>query len=100
MPNIASARKRLRQSLKRRERNRAVKNELKTEIRKVRETAEAGKLQDAEAQFRVAVAKIDRAASKRIIHPNRAARLKSRLVVRLKAAKGPKKNAAGANSAS
>ena len=96
MPNIASARKRLRQSLKRRERNRAVKNELKTEIRKVRETAEAGKLQDAETQFRVAVAKIDRAASKRVIHPNRAARLKSRLVVRLKAAKGPKKNAAGA----
>ena len=91
MPNIASARKRLRQSLKRRERNRAVKNELKTEIRKVRETAEAGKMQDAEAQFRVAVAKIDRAAGKRIIHPNRAARLKSRLVARLKAAKTKKK---------
>ncbi len=96
MPNIASARKRLRQSLKRRERNRAIKNELKTEIRKVRETAAAGKSQDAEAMFRVAVAKIDRAASKRIIHPNRAARLKSRLVVRLKAAKGTKKKAAGA----
>ena len=91
MPNIASARKRLRQSLKRRERNRAVKNELRTEIRKVRETAASGKPQDAEAQFRVAVAKIDRAAGKRIIHPNRAARLKSRLVVRLKAAKSKKK---------
>ena len=87
MPNIASARKRLRQKLKRRERNRAVKNELRTEIRKVRETAANGKPQDAETQFRVAVAKIDRAAGKRIIHPNRAARLKSRLSSHLKSLK-------------
>lgn len=91
MPNIASARKRLRQSLKRRERNRAVKHELKTEIRKVRETAAAGKVAEAEAEFRLAAAKIDRAAGKRIIHPNRAARLKSRMVARLKAAKKTKK---------
>ena len=87
MPNIASARKRHRQNIKRRARNRAVKSELKTEIRDVHEMAAAGKLPKAETEFRVAVAKLDRAAAKRIIHPNRAARLKSRLSAHLKAAK-------------
>jgi small subunit ribosomal protein S20 len=87
MPNIASAAKRHRQNLKRRTKNRAVKSELKTEIRQVREAATAGKLDQAEADFRLAVAKIDRAAGKRIIHPNRAARIKSRLSASLKAAK-------------
>jgi small subunit ribosomal protein S20 len=87
MPNIASAAKRHRQSLKRRAKNRAVKSELRTEIRQVREAATAGKVEEAEADFRVAVAKLDRAAGKRIIHPNRAARLKSRLSASLKAAK-------------
>jgi small subunit ribosomal protein S20 len=87
MPNIASARKRHRQNLKRNARNRSTKAELKTEIRKVRETAAAGKVSDAETEFRVAVAKLDRAAAKRIIHPNRAARLKSRLSSHLKSLK-------------
>jgi small subunit ribosomal protein S20 len=87
MPNIASAAKRHRQSLKRRTKNRAVKSELKTEIRQVREAVSAGKVDQAEADFRLAVAKIDRAAGKRIIHPNRAARIKSRLSASLKAAK-------------
>ena len=87
MPNIASAAKRHRQSLKRRAKNRAVKHELKTEVRQVREAATGGKLDEAEAAFRIAAAKLDRAAVKRIIHPNRAARLKSRLSASLKAAK-------------
>jgi small subunit ribosomal protein S20 len=87
MPNIASARKRHRQNLKRNARNRSAKSELKTEIRQVREAATAGKIDQAETDFRVAVAKLDRAAAKRIIHPNRAARLKSRMSAHLKAAK-------------
>jgi small subunit ribosomal protein S20 len=87
MPNIASARKRHRQNLKRREVNRATKSELKTEIRKVHETAAAGKATEAETEFRVAVSKLDLAAAKRIIHPNRAARLKSRLSAHLKSMK-------------
>jgi small subunit ribosomal protein S20 len=73
MPNIASARKRLRQNIKRRAKNRSVKSELRTEIRQVREAADGGKLDHAEAE--------------RIIHPNRAARLKSRLSAHLKTAK-------------
>ena len=87
MPNIASARKRHRQSLKRRTKNRAVKGELKTEIRDVLKMTAAGKLKEADEEFRVAVSKLDRAAAKRIIHPNRAARLKSRLSAHLKSAK-------------
>jgi small subunit ribosomal protein S20 len=88
MPNIASAKKRLRQSIKRRTKNRAVKAELRTEIRKVREAAAAGNVAEAETELRVAMAKLDRAAVKRIIHPNRAARLKSRLSAKIKTAKG------------
>ena len=87
MPNIASAKKRLRQSIKRRARNRSVKSELRTEVRKVREAAAAGNVDQADAQMRVAMAKLDRAAVKRIIHPNRAARIKSRLSARVKSAK-------------
>jgi small subunit ribosomal protein S20 len=87
MPNIASAKKRLRQSIKRNARNRSTKSELRTEIRKVRESATGGKLDDAEKEFRVAVEKLDRAAAKNIIHKNKAARLKSRLSAHLKAAK-------------
>jgi small subunit ribosomal protein S20 len=87
MPNISSAKKRFRQSVKRNTRNRSVKAELKTEIRKVKESATGGKLDNAAAEFRVAVEKLDRAAAKRIIHPNKAARLKSRLSAHLKNAK-------------
>ncbi|HEY2880783.1 MAG TPA: 30S ribosomal protein S20, partial [Pirellulales bacterium] len=75
MPNIAGARKRLRQNLKKRSINRSRKAELKTEIKSVRALAESGKTDEAATEFRTAVAKLDRAAAKRIIHPNHAARL-------------------------
>jgi small subunit ribosomal protein S20 len=90
MPNIASAKKRLRQSLVRRTRNRATKSELKTRIRKVLELVKAGDAGKTEAEFRTTVKKLDQAAAARIIHPNRASRLKSRISARLKAAKGKK----------
>jgi small subunit ribosomal protein S20 len=90
MPNIASAKKRLRQSLVRRTRNRAAKSELKTRIRKVLALAKDGDHEKSEAEFRTTVKKLDKAAAARIIHPNRASRLKSRISARLKAAKGKK----------
>jgi small subunit ribosomal protein S20 len=90
MPNISSAKKRLRQSLARRTRNRATKSELKTRIRKVLELAKAGDAEKTETEYRTTVKKLDQAAAARIIHPNRASRLKSRISVRLKAAKGKK----------
>ncbi|MCS7303539.1 MAG: 30S ribosomal protein S20 [Thermoguttaceae bacterium] len=88
MPHTKSAKKRLRQNLKRRARNRAVKSALKTQIRKVREAIQAGDLSKAEAEFRLAAKKADQAAAKRIIHPNKAARIKSRLAAKIRALKG------------
>ncbi len=86
MPNTKSAKKRLRQSLERRERNRAVKSLLRTQTRKVREASQAGDLEKALAEFRVACKRLDQAAAKGVIHANAASRRKSRLSARVKAA--------------
>ncbi len=89
MPNINSAKKRLRQSLVRRARNRATKSELKTRIRKVLELIKAGKMEECETAFRLTIKKLDKAAAAKVIHANRADRVKSRLSHRLKLAKHP-----------
>ena len=87
MPNIKSAKKRLRQNIARRTQNRAVKSELRTLCRRVREAVAAKDLARAEEDFRLAVKKLDRAGDDRVIHPNAAARLKSRLSARVKTLK-------------
>ena len=87
MPTTKSAKKRLRQSLERRATNRATKSSIKTQIRKVREAIAAGDLGKADTEFRTAAKKLDRAGVKRVIHPNAAARTKSRLQHLMKAAK-------------
>lgn len=79
MPNIKSAKKRLRQSLVRRTRNRAVKANLRSLIKKVRAEIAAGNVEGATTAFRQTQIKLDQAASKRVIHANAAARVKSRL---------------------
>lgn len=86
MPTTTSAKKRHRQSLKRRERNRAVKSLLKTQLRKTREAADAKQAEPAQTNFKVTAKKLDQAAAKGIIHPNKASRLKSRLSKALKRA--------------
>ncbi|HUY35837.1 MAG TPA: 30S ribosomal protein S20 [Pirellulales bacterium] len=87
MPNTASAKKRHRQSLVRRTRNRAARATLRTLVRQVRDAASAGNVEEGEARFRVAAKKLDQAASRKVIHANAAARVKSRLSAALKAAK-------------
>jgi small subunit ribosomal protein S20 len=77
----------LRQSLERRTRNRAVKSSLKTQIKKVLTAVEEGDGAASDTEFRSAAKKLDQAAAKGVIHRNKAARLKSRLSKRLKAAK-------------
>jgi len=89
MPNTKSAKKRLRQSLERRTKNRAVKSALRTQMRKVREAAQAGELERAQSELRVAFKKLDQAAAKGVIHPNSAARRKSRLNATVKSAAQP-----------
>lgn len=95
MPNIKSAKKRMRQSARRRERNRSIKAALKTEVRKVRETVAAGNSAEGEAGLRVAAKALDQAAAKGVIHPNKASRLKSRLAKTIRLAKGKPARVAG-----
>jgi len=90
MPNSNSAKKRLRQSEVRRTRNRAVKSAVKTQIKSVREAIAAGDLEKGETQFRLAAKKVDKAAAAGVVHPNLAARVKSRLSTALKEAKAKK----------
>lgn len=87
MPNSNSAKKRLRQNVARRLRNRSVKADLKTQIRKVRDAVEGNELDKAEAEYRVAAKKLDRAGAHSVIHKNAASRKKSRLQHLIKKAK-------------
>ena len=76
MPNIKSAKKRMELSAKARLRNRSERARIRTAIKEVRATTSA---KDAQEQLRGAVKILDRAATKRLIHPNRVARVKSQL---------------------
>lgn len=87
MPNTKSAKKRHRQSLDRRTRNRAAKSVLKSLVKKVRGAVEAGDQAQAQEAYKDLVKKFDRTASRGIIHRNAAARVKSRLSAAMKAAK-------------
>ncbi len=78
MPHTKSAKKHQRQDEKRRLRNRAIKRAIKTQIKRFQEAAE-GPLDALRAQYNLAAKRLDKAASKRVIHPNLAARKKSQL---------------------
>ena len=82
MANIKSQIKRIKQNEKRHQRNKAVKSELKTLVRKFREAAETGDKDAAVAASRVATRKLDKAASKGVIHKNQAANRKSAIAKR------------------
>lgn len=85
MANIASAKKRARQSVKRRAHNAALRSELRTMIKKVRKSIDAGDKQAAQAEFRTSQSRIDAITDKGIIHKNAAARHKSRMSAAIKA---------------
>ncbi|HEY1644266.1 MAG TPA: 30S ribosomal protein S20 [Streptosporangiaceae bacterium] len=82
MANIKSQIKRNKQNEKARQRNKAVKSELKTAVRKFREAADAGNADEAAQAMRTASVKLDKAASKGVIHKNQAANRKSALAQR------------------
>lgn len=79
MPNTPGAKKRLRQSLVRRDRNRAERTKLRHALRKFREAVAAKDLEAAKTLFHSTARLLDKAAAKKIIHRNKAARLKSRM---------------------
>ncbi|QMU68178.1 30S ribosomal protein S20 [Streptacidiphilus sp. P02-A3a] len=82
MANIKSQIKRIKTNEKARQRNKAVKSSLKTAVRKAREAMEAGDVEKAVALTREANKKLDKAASKGVIHKNQAANKKSALAAR------------------
>ncbi|MEZ5177066.1 MAG: 30S ribosomal protein S20 [Acidimicrobiales bacterium] len=84
MANIKSQIKRNRQNEKRRLANKSVRSELRTRVKSAVAAAETG-AENAEAAASIAMKRIDKAATKGVIHKNAAARRKSRLAKRLNA---------------
>jgi small subunit ribosomal protein S20 len=82
MANIKSQIKRNKQNEVRRVRNKAVRSEIRTRVKNAESAAAEGTEASAEA-LRMAVKRIDKAASKGVIHKNQAANRKSRLMKRL-----------------
>ncbi len=78
MPNIKSAKKRVKVIAVKTLRNKIIKSALKTSIRKYEAALADGNKELAAATYKEAVAKIDKAVSKGIMHKNTAARRKSR----------------------
>ena len=79
MPHTPSAKKHLRKSLKRRLHNRAVIKDIKLQLKKFTATAASGSVEQLQAEYKVAAKKLDKAAARRVVHPNLAARKKSQL---------------------
>ncbi|OHV29485.1 MULTISPECIES: 30S ribosomal protein S20 [Pseudofrankia] len=77
MANIKSQIKRIRTNEQARLRNKAVKSELKTVVRRFREAADAGDVETATTSLQIASRKLDKAVSKGVIHANQAANRKS-----------------------
>lgn len=85
MANLKSSKKRAITNEKRRERNTAIKSELKTVLRKVDKAVDAGDKEAAEKAMSVAGRKLDKAVSKGAIHRNQAANRKSGAAARINA---------------
>jgi len=85
LPKSRSAKKRVLQTAKRTLRNRMTKSAMKTAIKKFLAAVQANNYDAAIAAYKVAIAKIDRAATKGIIAKNNAARKKSRFTRALNA---------------
>lgn len=85
MPNTRSAAKQVRVQERRRLRNQSVRSATRTYVRKAETQIKAASADDAPEAVREAVSALDRAARKGVIHPNAAARKKSRLMRKLNA---------------
>ena len=90
MPNIKSAKKRLRQNVVIRERNRAARSVVRNRIKALLKMLRAGDIEAAEKQYRSVCSALDRAAARKLWHKNNTSRKKSRLyklIAKIKAAK-------------
>lgn len=87
MANIESAKKRIRQTEKRTARNRNYRVAARTHIKKARRLISEGNLDEAELVANEAYKTLDKAARKKVLHPQNAARRKGRLMSALAAAR-------------
>ena len=85
MAHSLSAKKRIRQTLKRRARNRARKEVLKNQIKSFSAALTSGDVEKAREEFRKTTQRLDKVAAKNTIHKNAASRKRSRLAKRLNA---------------
>jgi len=85
-----SAKKRVRQNLKARARNRFRKEQLKEQLKSFTAALASGDVKKAEAEFSKTAARLDKVASKHTIHKNQASRRRSRLAKRLNAVRAGK----------
>jgi len=83
LANIKSQIKRNRQNQKRRELNRVFRGRARTALRKARVAVAGGEMEEARAKTEIAIKALDKAAAKGVIHKNKAARQKSRLMQKL-----------------
>lgn len=84
MANTASARKRIRQTLRRTERNRSRKSRMRTFVKKIEVAIAGGEKEAAVAALRAAQPEMQRASAKGVVHRNAVARKLSRLSARIK----------------
>ncbi|MGB9661537.1 MAG: 30S ribosomal protein S20 [Moorellaceae bacterium] len=82
MANTKSAKKRIELTRKRTLRNKSIKSMVKTAIKKFEIALAGGEMEKAKEQLRQAIRTIDKAVTKGVLHPNTAARKKSRLQLR------------------
>jgi small subunit ribosomal protein S20 len=92
MPHTRSAAKNLRKGNKRRLHNRSVISTIKALTKKLQATIANGTAEEARKEFVITVKKLDKAAAKRIVHPNMAARKKSQLARMLNQKQSAKTN--------
>jgi small subunit ribosomal protein S20 len=103
MPNTESAKRALRKMQRRRVKNRNERSALRTSVKKVRVTAAAvatgtSKIDDAKSALQSAIKRLDQSAAKHLIHANKAARDKSRLMKLINKISAPATGAAPADA--
>lgn len=80
MPNIKSAKKRMRSNAKKADVNTLVSSSMKTAIKKFEKEVKAGNKDEASNNLNIALQRVDKAVSSNLVHKNKAARIKTRLM--------------------
>ena len=79
MPNIKSAKKRMRSNAKKADVNTLITGSMKTAVKRFEKAAKEKNKEEAANTLNIAIQRIDKAMSSGLVHKNKAARLKSRL---------------------